>query len=415
LEFNLNLLTSEIQEEFMEETMESAGPMGNQYASLALFNSIRWLITVIVGLAILGISLRVYFWNVWFGIFALMVFGGLFIYDGYRNFKDIPPTGWMPQVFGRPVNILKPWGPAWIPFRSSFTIGYKAMSRQIMHADLKPAVLIPGDRSTILIPTHMFDAIDPNNPMQLFMVGGIDEAQERLEENIRKILREWVTSPQKGPVAMGNSQLTLDRARQMNNEAINEILESLAKDQLVAIPSDIPTEVLIGYFTGRPPADWEKECIKVYEAKSAAEKAAIKQAVLKRLDDIAAVKGGKKPIAVHTLGLIILQMIVDNIEPDETTARFVADVAKENFESERRKIRATSFAEMASILKPQTNDLDAMQAAFIAEDKTKQEIKVTKFELSPALSAIADKAVDSAVKDLIPAWASRISGRKEDK
>ena len=381
-----------------------------QYKTIELFNAIRFLLTAIPLVLMTAISAYISFvTNFWFGLSFLLVVGALFAWDSIVIFPDEPPTKWMPEVFGVSVNILKPWGLAWIPLRSSYTIGYTTMPGGIMHADLDPKVLIPGDRTTIIIPTHLFFSVDPENPMQVFLVGGLDNAKLRLLELIGKLLRQWVTSPQKGPEKLSDTELTLDRARQMSNEAINEILESLVNDDITQIPSGIPTEALLGYFEGRPLSPWEQRCIDDYGKKSEDEKTEIKTATQKRLSEITAVRNGEKTFAVNSVGLIVRQMIVDNIKPDEPTAAFISKVAEEHFAAEQRKIRTESFAQQAERLASVTKDMDPLQAGLIIEGKTDQKIQVNKLEFSPAITTI----LDGIAKPIANAVASRISGGKE--
>ena len=264
-------------------------------------------------------------------------------------------------------------------------------------------------RTTIVIPSHLFYSIDPENPIQVFLVGGIDKAAKRLLELVDKTLREWVTAPQKGPQKLESSELTLDRARQMSNEAINEILESLVNNDLTQIPSEIPTEALLGHFEGRPLSPKETEWIAQYEKKSDTEKAEIKIAAEKRLAEIAAVRNGDMAFAVSSVGLVVRQMVVDNIEPDKLTADQITKVAAERFAAEQRKIRTESLVEQANRFKTVTEDLDPLQAALIEEGTITQTNQVTKFELSPALTQIAD----GLAKTLGTAIADRISGGKE--
>jgi hypothetical protein len=361
---------------------------------MAEFESMRSVLIVITVIAILIVSTAItIFANFWLGFVA---FGCpailLFAWSSIRSFPANPPTKWIPEVMGVYVNQLKCWGPTILPWTSPFTINATPMPGGIMHVDLESKEMIPNDRVTVVIPVHMFYEIDDDDPVKVIQLGGVDKAAELLRENIDKLLRQWVTHPGKGPQTLGKGKekMTLDMVRRMNNEATNHILEELAKDDIAVIHSDIPIEALMGYFTKRQMWPREQQWVQEIEKLSEDEREKLRAEIKERNGDIEAFRSGKKPLRVQSVGLIIRQMIVDNIEADGPSAAAVAKVAEANFNAEIKKINAQALADQAATLKPITTTMDPVQAALILEDKVKQTIEVKKYDAAEPLIAMVD-------------------------
>jgi len=106
--------------------------------------------------------------------------------------------------------------------------------------------VVPGDRSEVAAPVSIYIAVDPQNPVQVFIVGGLGEVAKRIEEQVDQLLRKWIVSSTEGPQ-------TMNQAREMNEETIIKILEGLLASDVKRIHPEIPTEVIIGYFKGRTP------------------------------------------------------------------------------------------------------------------------------------------------------------------
>lgn len=364
------------------------------YRTMFQFEMMRWLligatigVILLVSLYITAVS------NFWFG---LVGFGGaavvLFMYFSIHTFSANPATKWIPQVMGVYVNRLKGWGPALLPWTGPLTINATPMPGGIMHKDLDPKEMIPDDRVTVVIPTHMIYEVDDENPVQVILLGGIEKAADLLQEYLEKLIRLWITHPDKGPQALGlgvnETKMTLDQVRGMSNEVTNHILEELAKDDIAVIHSDVPTEILIKYF-GTKQQFWprEKEWVDKIEKMSATEKAQLRTEVQERMQDIEAIRNGKKPIRVQSVGLIVRRLIVGDIEADGPSAEAVAEVAQENFRAEKNMIKARNLRDQINVLKDVCDNPE--EAAQVNNGTIKKTIEEKNFGLSgPVLTAI---------------------------
>jgi hypothetical protein len=363
------------------------------YRTMAEFEAMRLglIIGTMISIFIISIAITALS-NFWFGFIG---FGGiatvLFACFSIRSFPANPPIKWVPQVVGVYVNQLKRWGPTILPWRSPLTIDFTEMPGGIMHVDFEAKEMIPDDRVTVVIPVHMFYEIDEENPVQVIQLGGVEKAAELLRENIDKLLRQWVTNPEKGPQTLGsgNQKMTLDRVRRMNNEATNHILEELARDDIAVIHSEIPVEALMGYFAKRQMWPREQQWVQTIEGLSEADRETLRLQVRKRNEDIEAIRSGEKPLRVHSVGLLIRQMIVDNIEADGPSAAAIAKVAEANFNAEVQQIEVEALAKQAATLKPLTTTMDSVQAALIFREKIKATLDIKKADASqPVLDAL---------------------------
>lgn len=341
--------------------------------------------------------------NFWYGFVG---FGGsamaLFVWMSVRSFPANPPTKWVPQVMGVYVNELKNWGPTVLPWISSLTIGYTEMPGGIMHADILVKEMIPGDRSTVAIPVHLVYDVDNKNPVQVIQLGGLEQAARLLKEYLEKQIRHWVTHPGKGPQTLGKGKekMTLDRVRGMSNEVTNHILEALAKDDIAVIHSDIPIEALMGYFGGRQLWPREQQWVSRIEGLSETEKATLRAEVTKRMEDIEAIRSGEKPIRIQSVGLLVRQMVVADIEADGPSAAAIARVAEANFNAEINMIKARNLKNQATVLKGVTG-MDLSETALVNNGTITKTIAKTELDASGPFLKTAQVLGETLIKTLL--------------
>ena len=355
------------------------------YRTMGEFDAMRWglIVATMVSIFVVSIAFTI-FGNAWFGFTAFCALTIWFVAASIYTFPSDPPTKWIPLVMGDYVEgKLMWWGPTLLPWRSSLTIDAAPLPGGIMHVDLEPKEMIPADRVTVVIPVHLFYEVDERNAVQVIRLGGVAKAAELLQEYVGKALRQWITHPEKGPEKTGDAKQTLDWVRGMTNEATNHLLEELAKDDVSVVHSDIPIEALMGIFTGRQLWPREEKWKKEVEALSDREREDLRAKVMERMDDIKAIREGtRKPITITSAGLMIRQMVVENIEPDGPSAAYAAKVAEAHFGKEVKLIEAKALAEQAAIIKPGTTAMDPTQAALILQGKIEQKINVTKLDAS---------------------------------
>jgi len=335
------------------------------------------------------------------GVISFFVLTILFFWNATITFTDNPPTGWIPEVRGNYVNELRSWGPTLLPWPGALTINATPMPGGVMHVDFDAKEMIPDDRVTVVIRVHLFYEVDRKNPAQVILIGGIDRAAELLVENLDKLLRQWVTHPEKGPEKIVNDpKMTLDRVRKMPNEAINYLLEELAWDDIARIDSDLPVEALMGYFEGRPALPREEALYRRIENLSPTERDDLRAEVKARIANIDALRMGNMPISIQSAGLTIRMLIVDQIEADGLSAAAIVKVAEANFNKEIKGIEATALADQARILKDYTTNMDPVQAALILQDKIKQTNQVTKIDASQPLLDAGERVITTALENI---------------
>ncbi len=369
------------------------------------FHVRRWIFTF-VGLSCVGaISTPIILWNHWVGVEIAVILVGLFIWHGFYYVPIDPPTNIIPTVAGVPVNELIEWGWIWCPLRSDFTIGFISMTGEELACRFSTQEMVPGDRAVVVVPIKVYFTIDPENPSQILIVGGFPEVERRLTEQIGEVLRRWIVSKEKGPH-------DLDQARQMGDEAINEILENLIKGDIVHIPSEIPTEALMGFYKNRAlrpkELEWKNN---VFDKYPDDRKEEINAAMKKLLKFINAVRNGDQSFPLHALGIVIKRLVVDNLEPDATTKETLTTVFKAEADAEAQKITADSIVNEAKgyLNSGVAKTIDPLQATLIKRKLAGQNTQVNKIELDLSMQTLAEALFSPITR----AIADKISGGKE--
>jgi len=374
-------------------------------ATMGAFNVRRVTITL-VGQFLIGIcSVLITAWSPWVGLEVFALLTGLFIWHGFYYIPIDPPTNIIPTVAGVPVNQLKEWGWIWCPLRSDLTIGFISMTGEELASRFSTSEMVPGDRAVVVVPIKVYYRIDPENPAQILIVGGFPEVERRLNEQIGEVLRRWIVSKEKGPH-------NLDQARQMGDEAINEILENLIKGDVLRIPSEIPSEALMGFYKNRSLNPKEQEWkSKVFDKYPADKQDELNVAMGKRLKFINAVRNGDQSFPLHALGIVIKRLVVDNLEPDSDTKATLAGVFKAEADAEAQKITAASIVKEAKKYAKAgiAKSTDPLQATLIKRKLTTQDINVTRVELDLSTQNLIETVLGPISKSL----ANKISGGKE--
>jgi hypothetical protein len=205
-----------------------------------------------------------------------------------------------------------------------------------------------------------------------------------MKNQVARRERIWLTSKKEGPQ-------DLDHARQMSEEKIHMILESLLEDDMCRVNSEIPTEVLIAIYNHRGLVGWEKTWEAQYNALPNDEKKRIMDATGEHIEFIREVRDGKKSIRLKYLGLTIERFGADNIEAAGDTIENAAAVNKAQFLAEQRKRAAKGLADAAKKLaKVPGIQGDPVRQILIAEGTVKENVEVKRFEFPSQLITAAE-------------------------
>ena len=389
------------------------------------FYFMRAMVTFITIVLILVITVIVFvIGGFWFGLPTLILLTEEFFRRSIYDLPANPPTKAIPMVWGKFIEAEIPPGPetnlptvennekilldpGWyfIPFRGSIFLDLQEITGKEIAIRFVTKEVIPRDRSEVAAPVAIYIAVDPHNPAQVFIVSGSNNASldpqstvkvsvedpefkevaKRLQEQVDQLLRKWIVSPHKGPQSM-------DQARQMSDEAINEILESLLAHDVQRIHPEIPTEIILAFFgKHRQLTPQEKRWQRTLEELSPEDLEKLHKVTQERFDLIQEMRNGNQHYPLHGLGIVIRRMVVGNMEPTDETKIAVADVASARFFAEKQAILTKSVEAEANTYKNIPGVKDPLEQTLLRRDITHKETKVSRIETSPELTGVIEK------------------------
>jgi len=376
------------------------------YRTVEEFDQWRAVVTVVAGgmITLLTIAAML-FGNFLAGLATFVVLSVLFLADSFHRADPKRVDKIMPIVRAAFVNKL--YGPGWvyIPLTTllSFLFGYETVNGQDINFGFDVEEILPGDQSQIALHNFFYVIINPDDPIRVVDIGGLDKVFERLHQQVEQRERNWARSETEGPQ-------TLDHALGMKDEAIHAILQMLLEDSLRSVAPDIPSEAILGYIKRRPLSAKEQEWITKFKEKDATTQDEILRAGEDLLKFIQGARNGEVSIAMHDLGLIIRRFGVDSIRPVGTTPEDLEEVRKAKFTARKRRIDAEGLRDAGKVIaKAPGFKGDSVQAVMIAEGIVKKTVTETE-------TGVADPVLETAkvlFQPIIAAVASRIAGGKE--
>lgn len=377
------------------------------------FNAKRWLWTLasvtsiaISSLVVTGLIVHLLphpSVSIFFVLWSLLLCGtlGLFIAHGIVEVPIDPPTKAMPIFRQKPVLRLLPPGWYFLPLKGDFFFNFILVNGE--EIDLSWEVIIRApDYCYINIPFFLYYFIDQENPLQYLIAGQRATIEKKLKQQIEEILREWITSPSKGP------QNWME-ARQAAEETVNAVLEILFDRDLARvnpISSEIPTEILFKCFDPqRKLSAAEKKAWKPkLDALTDTERRKLEGAVTRRHDIIKRARNGNLTefrAVFAGMGVVISRIGLSNIEPIGKTADGVDEVVQAGFDKEKVEKDATAFREAVGKLKDVLGDAkEAREAESVRRGFTKEEIKENQFSLGPEMTQAAERVALAAIDAL---------------
>lgn len=337
------------------------------------YTGVVLLISAVTMIAIICVSVWIGGWLGW-TIFTLAT--GAFISDGIKDVSSVPPKKAMPRVFDRLVNSLIGPGLIFNPF-SGLIVAYTLVENDLFAIRFtSEEKILGGDRAGVKIPVAIYAQIDPENPVQVVTIGEIIEAKKRLQEQLDKCLRSWIARKDIGPQGA-------DDARQMTDEAVNQMIDELIQVDIGKLSGNISWEaILLAEMKQRPLSTKEQELLCSFNQLSDPEKARLQQKKEDRVELIQGIKRGNRALALHSLGIVVKQIVVGNIEPDDKTQKAMDQVTEAQYNAEAQRPAMKSLAEEADLIMkndPTITKQAAFRIALIRRGMIKESINRIEF------------------------------------
>lgn len=310
---------------------------------------------------------------------GLGVFGVLMAVIGYEACNIIPanpPTQALMYILGTPQPDLKGPGLVICPL-NGFILSYELEDASMATLAFTFEGVLPGDSKGVEIPIEVYWKKDPHNILAFIQMNDgdgpaldqeaaegdtVDEgnAKEKinglLEIMIQRGLRSWVNNSVVGPQY-------LKQAMAMGPEVANQIVESIAADQLKEIPGGLEFDALASFlFSERPPSAHELAVKDRFDKLPPELQEQIRQQVKDRKTYIDEVRNGKAHLRLLQFGIVIVNLVAGNIEPDSNTRAEMQAVSEARFKAEAQEVSATQIALIAKNLAAQHPDISGEKA-----------------------------------------------------
>ncbi|MDP2704335.1 MAG: hypothetical protein Q8P01_03880 [bacterium] len=273
--------------------------------------------------------------------FGLALFVGLslaFLLQGLRQIPAAPPHVGLLKVFGQRTEAVVREGWRFFPL-TPWWFDVVLVKIEKINQDLPPQKLRSPDLAELEVPVSITwtpDAESGVSLVQFLNSGGEGGVSNIFPDIIRERLREWAISETEGP---GDWQ-ELMRA---GEEASAILLKAILGDELVRIPSPIPTAILKRYFD-RPTQpflqsdkkNWGERWEKVKESlpSDPVELQSLKEAVEERWKLVQRARHGNGDFRKRELGIVVHRLNVGEIKVLGKLAEAAEQRPKE--EQERR-------------------------------------------------------------------------------
>jgi hypothetical protein len=245
-------------------------------------------------------------------------------------------------------------------------------------------------------------SMDPKNPITLMRIGGLEKVVTLWRQEVTRRERTWVCSKTEGPQSV-------DDAREMKDEAVSAILWMIVGDEFQQISEGV--EALIGHLNKRKPTPIERTFLKDFFVKPKKERGSLLRITKEYLKLVNNVRDGteRNTISVPSLGIIIHEFSVIDIEPIGETAESMDKINQAFNQAKVLKAEAEGYKEAAVVMSKIPNlKEDPFQAILIAKKTVTKKIDVNQFDLS---QPIIDALNESFLKPLSTAVIGWLAGK----
>jgi hypothetical protein len=241
--------------------------------------------------------------------------------------------------------------------------------------------------------------VDPEHPFVFLRAGDSSGVEQKLEERVSSVVRQWISSRYEGPQ-------TWQETRQSNGLALDVIIEKLFPGKLHAITrpslplalSQITDVALIRYFTGKPPLydpknegivpgqhdqEWQKQLDELKTADHNTWKK-LYDAVEERREATSEIKSGGQRLRITDLGIMITLVNLGTIDPVGKTAEAADKVAQAKQDITIKGMRADAYRKQIKKMLNILNDPKAStDAVGIQWELVKKDIDEKHISLDP--------------------------------
>ena len=275
--------------------------------------------------------------NQFFGAMAFLVLFMACIGATVKRVPAQPFTYWVLSILGRPKQAALSPGFWFLPGPSLLFGWLAASGKDVSLPILDPdnpekkelVIETPKDKVGVRFPVTVMYSFDPSNPLPYVMrLEGKENVETHLSRIAIQALRTWVRSRNYGPQRY-------EDAMAAGIVALNVIFKALVGNNLKRIPSDIPTEILLNYFSSpkQPPSEQEEIAygknwgILEQRIKNLGDdgRAKLESAVKERLAILVQIQRGEASFPVKSLGIVIKAITLGDIEPVGEVARIQSE------------------------------------------------------------------------------------------
>jgi hypothetical protein len=354
----------------------------------------------------------------WIELVVFLIFAVLFIYYSIRIIPADPPHKGVLVFLGRRQNIVLFEGWCFLPF---YPIVFDIIKVDVTknNEDLPEQVVKTPDLADLgfqISLTWAAGSWTENKERQAelliaFLNSGGKEGVKRIYEDvIRDRLRVWAFSTEEGP---SNWQ----EATGAKDEAIAMLVKAILGDDIPPISSDIPTTVLLRYFSvpRKGPLEYQKEKwgeqteegnewqgLEAELNKMTPEGLDnLKNAVKERQEIVAKIKRGNGNFVNTNLGITINRFTINNVVLKGRVAEAVESRVREKEEREAEKTEMSGVIARIQELNREGKVPKDLAAEMVQTERGKvvKSINETKFSFSPELIKLVKGIFESIFKN----------------
>lgn len=340
-------------------------------------------------------------------ILTFLILVGLIFLQGLRRIPADPPYVGILTFLGRPWKIILQPGWHILPLYP-WLFGFIIIDIKPINRDLPPQEVMTPDKARLTVPisyTVRPDFSSFQYLMQYVLNGKEPGVIAQLDDIVEERVREWFSASEEGPQ-------TWEQAIKSNEEAVAVLLKAILGSELPAVPSTIPTSILLKYFRKpqRLPSkeeaiEWGRRWEKVkeeLERLSAEEQRRIETAVEERRKAIADIRQGQGTFKKSCLGVTLVRL---NIGKIVTIGKLAEKASLEVEEEEERKGEIKEMNHLQSRIKELvgigfTNEA-ALEIFQTERGKVSKTISENKWNISPETRTMIEKLAPALLKQLL--------------
>lgn len=321
-------------------------------------------------------------WNAYVGLAALVAMMFVFVNNSLKKISLEPRIcNGIVTFWGNSTGKVLPPGLFFLPW----PFGYVKVNAEEVADGLTVEAVTP-DGAMVRVPVDFKIRFDQNNPVQYLESGKEEKITAWIKKKVAQAVRLWLNSRDFGPQ-------TFREARGADFEALNTIVKAIAGDDAGRVPSKAPTLVLFKYYAEprKSPSEsetktWGKNWEKLTVLLASEDEGAIKVALQKRQDLLDGIKQGKINLPLRSLGELLVEVTLGNIEVIGDVAAAEDEIVKAGLDRKANKISLGKKTDELNVIRTGIDSLketglnpeQCRRTVLVAQGKIKEEIKEAK-------------------------------------